>query len=218
MSVFDKKVEASDLSGGGNSFDFKVLDEGWYPLTPAKAEGRTTKAGQAKLSIQWKVCTEEGNPDSATRTSVFQDILLPLFENEDAFKEDLAAKKGLSADEVEAAFAERCARDESNAAKAAFAIFGYEHFCAVPRFNRETKRKEMPDGSPVSEAEAQEYYKARNAEALNALLAVARGDDDLTRYMVAGKLAIDEYQGKKQNRVLFINAKLPTDAEFVKLS
>jgi hypothetical protein len=215
MSVFDKQVSAEDMTGGGNkSGNFPVLDEGWYPLTAKKAEGKISKPGQAKLSIQWGVCEEDGNPDSVTKFSVFHDILLPLFEDEAAFKEDLGSKKGLDGDDLEAEFVIRLERDESNAAKAAFAIFGYDHFVAVPRWDSEAKCRRLPDGTVVSDAEAKELYKQRNAEAINALLAVGRGEEDLSRYMVAGRLEINEYNGKRNNRVKWINAKLPADASY----
>lgn len=185
--------------------------EGWYSLAFSKGEAKQAKSTQHYYNAQFRALAEEGNPDSAVGGPLFFMVMFDAVEDEEAFAQSIADKKGIDGDELEQEIKARKAMAQEGAANFGFAILGYDDFSPVPRKNKDTGKYEMPDGSEVKvAAERQALYKARQTEAYNAAIEIARCERDVTRYTCYGKLVHGKDQnGEPKEELKYLKAFLP---------
>lgn len=188
----------------------KTHRTGWYQAAFTKVEPKTSKATQHMLNYGVRLLAEENNPDSVVGSPVFGLLMYPAWEDDDAFRQSIADKKGVDGEELEAEVAKRIEMAENGAASFALAVFGYDEFPATPRKDKESGEYLLPDGTVVSSAaERNEMFKARKAAAYNAAIDVAIGERDITRYTVYVKVDTETYQGNEKNVIKTLRASLP---------
>ena len=187
----------------------ETFDEGWYQLVITKTEPRQAKSTQDMLSVVYRVC-DEGAPDAVQGPPIFGIVMFPSWDDDEAFAQAIADKKGIDGDDLEKEIVNRRRQAEDQLVGFSAAVFGYDSFPAVPRKNAETGKYELPDGTEVRNAsDRNAMYAQRKLEMINAAIEVATGERDITRYLVFGKLSKSVYNGTERNEVKYVRATLP---------